>query len=73
MSNVHKLELVQMGDGLRFDPDETLENAKGHGFVTLLVIGELPDGLPLLLGNCNAGEALILMERIKHSIVFGDD
>ena len=73
MNNVVKLELVQMGEALRFDADQTLEDAKGHDFVTLVVLGELADGSNFISGNCNTGEALITIERIKHSLLFGDD
>lgn len=73
MTNVVKLELVEMGESLRFNPDETLEAAKGQDFVTLLVIGELADGSSFISGNCNTGEALVTMERVKHSLIFEDD
>jgi hypothetical protein len=73
MSNVAKLELVTVGDGFRFDPDELLEEAKGHGFTNLVIIGELPDGEQWVSGMANAGESLILMERAKRKIVFGED
>ncbi len=34
MSDVVKLELVEVGEGFRFDPDALLEAAKGQGFAT---------------------------------------
>lgn len=73
MNNVVKLELVEMGENLRFDPDQTLEDAKGHDFVSLVILGELTDGSSFIAGNCNTGEALIVIERVKHSLLFGDD
>lgn len=73
MGDVRKLELVEVGEGFRFDPDETLEAAKGQGFETITIIGELSDGSLWVSGSANAGETLILLERAKHSLVFGDD
>lgn len=70
MSNVHKFEPEFVGEGYRFDPDEILEAAKGQGFANLVIVGELPDGTRWTSGNCNAGEALILMERAKHDLIF---
>lgn len=70
MSNVTKLELVTVGEGFRFDPDELLEAAKGQGFTNLVILGELPDGDDVWVsGMANAGEAMILMERAKLQIV----
>ncbi len=62
-----------MGEGFRFDCDELLEAAKGKGFTRLAILGELEDGTPYIAGNANAGETLVLMERAKRTIVFGDD
>ncbi len=73
MSNVVKLELVEVGEGHRFDPDELLEAAKGHGFSTLAIIGELPDGSAWISGTANAGETIIMMERAKHHLIFGEE
>ena len=56
----------------RFDVDTTLEKMKGKAITSLLIIAETEDGLEIE-GNCNAGEALVLMERARHDIVFGDD
>ena len=61
--SVHKLELVTVGENFRFDPDEILEAAKGKGFTTVVVIGELPDEDDWLSSSANAGETLILLER----------
>lgn len=73
MSNVVKLEPVEVGEGFRFDPNDLLEAAKGQGFSTLAIIGQLDDGTYWVSGSANAGETLLLMERAKHQICFGDD
>ena len=72
MSNVVKLELVEVGEDFRFDPDYILEAAKGNAFTRVSVIGELPDGTVFISGSANAGETLILIERAKHLIIFGE-
>ena len=72
-SNVVKFEPVVVGEGYRFDADEILEAAKGKGFETVVVLGQLEDGSYWVSGSANAGETLLLMERAKHAIVFGDD
>ena len=64
-SNVVELVPDSVGEGYRFDPDQILEEAKGRGFTNILVIGDLEDG------TLWAGEALVLMEKAKHQIVFG--
>jgi hypothetical protein len=71
-------EIVQLnpetvGDEYRFDPDQVLEDAKGQGFVTLMVLAQNEDGDIWITGNANVGETLVLMERAKHHLVFGDD
>jgi hypothetical protein len=73
MSNIVKLEPVEVGEGYRFDPDEILEAAKGQGFQMIAVLGELDDGSFWVSGSANAGETLVLMERAKHQIVFGKE
>lgn len=73
MTNVVKFSPVVVGDGYRFDADELLEAAKGQQFTTLAILGELPDGAFWVSGTANAGETLILMERAKQQIVFGED
>lgn len=73
MGDVRKFEPVEVGEGYRFDPDELLESAKGHGFSNLVILGELPDGEFWVSGMANAGETLILMERAKRQIVFGEE
>lgn len=73
MADVLKFEPVVVGDGFRFDADEILEAAKGAGFKTIVVIGELEDGSSWISGSANAGESIILMERAKHNLIFGED
>lgn len=72
MAEIVKLEPVSVGEGFRFDADEILEVAKGCDFKTLVIIGELADGSTWISGTANAGETLILMERAKHALIFGD-
>lgn len=73
MGDVHKFEPVEIGEGFRFDPDELLEAAKGQGFTNLVILGELPDGEVWVSGMANAGESLIMIERAKRQIVFGEE
>jgi hypothetical protein len=73
MSNVVKLEPVEVGAGFRFDPDELLEAAKGQEFALLVIIGELPNGETWVSGSANVGETLIMIERGKHQLLFGED
>lgn len=71
-ANVVKLELVEVGDGFRFEADAILEAAKGQPFTTVAVLGQLEDGTTWISGNANAGETLVLMERAKRVVVFGE-
>lgn len=72
MSNVSKLELVEVGEDFRFDPDDILEQAKGQGFTRLVIIGETENDDELYVaGTANAGESLILMELAKLQIIKG--
>ncbi len=73
MSEVVKLQPVEVGEGFRFDPDDILEAAKGKGFTTIAVLGQLEDGSFWISGSANAGETLILMERAKRQICFGEE
>jgi hypothetical protein len=73
MSNVVKLEPVELGERFRLDPDEILDAAKGIEFSGLVILGELPDGEIYIAGIANAGETLVLMERAKRYLVFGED
>lgn len=62
-----------VGEGYRFDPDKILEEAKGRGFENILIIGELESGELWVSSAANAGEAMILMEKAKRQICFGED
>lgn len=72
-ATVTRLEPVEIGVAFRHDPDEILELAKGGDFTTLCIIGQLEDGAIWVSGNANTGAALVLMERAKHHLVFGED
>lgn len=63
----------QVSADFRFDADTTLEKMKGKSISSLLIIADTEEGRLEIEGNCNAGEALVLMERARHDIVFGDD
>lgn len=69
--SVVKLELVEVGEGFRFDPDHLLEAAKGQGFTRLAILAENPDGSLWVSGTANAGETIILIELAKHQIIHG--
>lgn len=73
MGEVVRLKLNEVGEGYRFDADEILDGAKGQKFTTLAVLGQLEDGSTWISGNANAGETLVLMERAKRVVVFGED
>lgn len=73
MSSIVQLVPLTVGEGYRFETDNILEEAKGRGMTIVAVIGELPDGTTWVSGSANAGETLILMERAKRQIVFGED
>jgi hypothetical protein len=70
---VVKLEVVEVGEGFRFEADEILSGAMGQEFACLAIIGELSDGKIWVSGTANAGETLILLERAKRFIVFEED
>lgn len=70
---VVKFEPREVGEGYRFDPDVTLDEAKGREHTTLLILGENAAGELYIGGNSNAGEAMILMEKAKRHICFGED
>ena len=72
-SNVVEFHPQVVGEGYRFEPDDILEGAKGQDFTNILVVGEYDDGTLWVSSAANAGEALVLMERAKRKIVFGED
>ena len=73
MAKVLKFKPQVVGEGYRFDPDAILEAAKGQDFGNIVIVGENQDGSIWVSSAANAGEALILMERAKKQIIFGDD
>lgn len=68
------IELIPevVGEGYRFDSEKILDAAKEYKFDRLMIVGELEDGSMYCAGTANAGETLILLERAKHSIIFGE-
>ena len=72
MAEVLRFEPKVVGDGYRFDPNVILDEAKDRGFTSVVVIGEMEDGSTWVSSAANAGEALILMERAKKLVVFGE-
>lgn len=70
-AGVYRLRPVSIGDGYRFDPDEILDAAKGQEFIELVIIGTMPTGERWVSGNCNSGQALILIERAKLKLIGG--
>jgi hypothetical protein len=72
-AEVVKLVPNEVSEAFRFDADVILENMKGNAFTTLLILGQCEDGSMEIQGNCNTGEALVLMERAKHELIFGDE
>lgn len=72
MADVLKFEPRVVGEDYRFEADEILDAAKGRGFTTIAIIGELEDGSIWASGSANAGETLILMEKAKRQICFGE-
>ena len=68
---VVKLELVEVGEGFRFDPDELLEAAKGQAFTNLAILAQREDGSIWISASANAGETLILLELAKHQMLHG--
>lgn len=66
--NVVKLQLVEAGEGFKFEADKILEAAMGE-LDTVLIIGQRPDGGDLWVSaSVNAGVSMILMEKAKHQI-----
>lgn len=73
MTNVVELEPQELGENFRFDPDKILDEAKGQGFETLVIMGQKPSGEVWVSGNANRGELLVLIEVAKHQIVFDEN
>lgn len=73
MSNVTEFVPQVVGEGVRFNPDQMFQNLIGADINTVTVIIEDGDGNVSTYGNCNRGESLVLMERAKRFLVFGDE
>ncbi len=73
MAEVVKFKPEVVGEAFRFDPDQILEAAKGQSFTTLAILAESDSGEIYVAGSANAGETLILMEKVKRHICFGDE
>ncbi len=72
-AEVIRLVPDQIAQDFRLDADAVLEEAKGLAHVTLVILAENEDGELYMRGNANSGEALILMEKAKRMIVFGEE
>jgi len=69
-ATVLRLVPNEVGDGYRFEADESLEAAKGYKFTNLVIIGEIEDEEDLYIGGmASAGESMILIERAKMDII----
>jgi hypothetical protein len=66
------MTILRLAEGGRRNPDEILENAKGQGFTSLLILADTPDGIIQIASNLDVGAALLLMERAKDQIVWGE-
>ena len=73
MSNVVKLELVEVGEDFRFEAKQILEAAKSKAFERVAIIGRTDEGDLYVEGTANAGETLVLLKQAEHFIVFGKD
>lgn len=50
-----------VGDGIKLDPDDILENNKGE-FVSLALVGRRADGEICVAGTDSAAESLLLLQ-----------
>ena len=64
--------IEEVGPGYRFDPKEILEKAKAFPFDKVAILGEDENGELWVSGSANAGEIMILMEKAKKLIVWGE-
>lgn len=71
--SVVRLVPNEIGTNFRLDADATLEAMKGKPISRLLIIADFADGSMELESNCNSGEALFLLARAHHHVVFGAD
>lgn len=72
MAEVVQFKPALVGEGYRFDASEILEAAKAKNFDRVAILGETEDGELYVAGNANGGETLVLMEKAKRLIVFGE-
>ena len=72
IDNVVLLVPDEVGSGYQFDSNEVLNAALDKEMTSIVIIGELPDGELWCSSAVNAGEALILMEKAKRLICFGE-
>lgn len=72
MAEVVQFKPDVVGEGFRFDASEILEAAKSQNFDRVAILGETEDGELHIAGNANGGETLVLMEKAKRQIVFGE-
>lgn len=73
MGTVTELKLVEVGEGFRFEAGKILDGAKGNVFERMAVVGRLESGELYVAGTANAGEMLVLLEQVRHFIVFGKE
>lgn len=72
-TNIYTFRPTLVGDDYRIDPEQVIEGAKGCGYTDVLVIGRLDTGEIVASSSAGRGEALLLMEKAKRIIVFGDE
>jgi aspartate 1-decarboxylase len=72
MGEVFQFKPEFVGEGYRFDAAEILDAAKKRNLSTMVVMGQTEDGEIYVAGTANRGESLVLIERAKRIIVFGD-
>lgn len=72
-AEVVKLVPDTVGDGFRFEVRDILDVASEAGLVDAIVIGIDADGDLYVSSNINGGQSLVLIERAKRLIVFGED
>lgn len=72
-AEILKFEPTIVGGGATISPDEVMDAAKEIGLTTLVLTGETADGNIYIAGTISAGDAVMLLEKAKHGIIFGDD
>ena len=73
MSEVVRLVPQEISADFRFDADVIIENMKGKAIAAMIIIVQLDDNQMLIDGNCNTGEALVLMKLAADELVPGSD